>query len=89
MEQEKPKGLISLNTWGTVLIFCATLGLAPWLPEPHVWGKLRWVWGGAAGMGWMDWGDLLMHGLPWMILMGLVIRTVLGNYKKAKSLGIK
>ena len=89
MEQEKSKNLISKNTWGTVLIFCATLGLAPWVPEPHVWGKLRWVLGGANGMSWMDWGDFLMHGLPWILLMGLLIRAGFERYRKSKSLKIK
>ena len=34
-----------------------TLGLAPFVPEPHLWGKLRWVAGGAHGMQAMDWWD--------------------------------
>ena len=45
-----------------------TLGLAPMMPEPHVIGKLRWVAGGAVGMQPIDWGDLLMHGAPWVWL---------------------
>ncbi|WP_421896504.1 hypothetical protein [Marinoscillum sp.] len=24
-----------------------TLGLAPFVPEPHVWGKIQWVLGGS------------------------------------------
>lgn len=52
----------------TALIASLTLGLAPFVPEPHVWGKLRWVAGGANGMQLMDWLDLLMHGLPWVWL---------------------
>ena len=40
------------------------LGLAPFVPEPHLLGKLRWVAGGAVGMGAMDWFDLVMHGAP-------------------------
>ena len=46
-----------------------TLGLAPFLPEPHVWGKLRWVLGGAEGMQLMDWFDLFLHGVPWLLLL--------------------
>lgn len=45
-----------------------TLGLAPFSPEPHLVGKLRWVAGGASGMGPMDWFDLVMHGAPWVWL---------------------
>ena len=46
-----------------------TLGLAPFVPEPHLWGKLRWVAGGAHGMQAMDWFDLVMHGAPWAWLL--------------------
>ena len=53
---------------------CLTLGLAPFFPEPHVWGKLRWVAGGANGMAMMDWLDLLIHGAPWLLLMVSVVR---------------
>ncbi len=65
-----------LNNWKVVIALCLTLGLAPFLPEPHIWGKLRWVAGGARGMGAMDWFDLLLHGLPWLLLLRLSIVTL-------------
>jgi hypothetical protein len=46
-----------------------SLGLAPFVPEPHLWGKLKWVAGGAVGMQAMDWFDLLLHGTPWLLLV--------------------
>ena len=46
-----------------------TLGLAPFTPEPHIWGKLKWVAGGAKGMQPMDWFDLFFHGFPWVFLL--------------------
>lgn len=46
-----------------------TLGLAPFFPEPHIWGKLRWIIGGAVGMQPMDWFDFAFHGLPWVLLL--------------------
>jgi len=46
-----------------------TLGLAPFTPEPHIVGKLKWLAGGAVGMQAMDWFDLLMHGAPWALLL--------------------
>ena len=64
------------NNTGLFLIASLTLGLAPFLPEPHLWGKLRWVSGGAKGMQLMDYFDLVMHGFPWLLLvlsMGLKI----------------
>jgi hypothetical protein len=54
------------------LLASLTLGLAPFVPEPHIVGKLRWVMGGANGMALMDWMDLLMHGAPWLWLIGLL-----------------
>jgi hypothetical protein len=67
----------SINNWGLVLVGCLTLGLAPFYPEPHIWGKLQWVAGGAVGMGAMDWFDLLFHGLPWLLLLRLAVISVL------------
>lgn len=55
----------------TVILMCLTLGLAPFLPEPHLVGKIRWVAGGAVGMQAQDWFDLVMHGAPWAALIGL------------------
>ena len=46
-----------------------TMGLAPFFPEPHIWGKLKWIAGGAEGMQMIDWGDTLMHGTPWLMLI--------------------
>ena len=48
------------------LIACLTLGLAPFLPEPHIVGKVRWLVGGAHGMAPLDWFDLVLHGSPWL-----------------------
>ncbi|MDP2316967.1 MAG: hypothetical protein Q8P41_29005 [Pseudomonadota bacterium] len=55
---------------GAPLLAALSLGLAPFLPEPHLVGKLRWVAGGAHGMVAMDWMDLAFHGAPWVWLFG-------------------
>jgi len=57
-----------LAALGLPLAASLTLGLAPFVPEPHLVGKLRWVAGGAVGMGPMDWFDLVFHGAPWVWL---------------------
>lgn len=85
MEQKQAKSLNPINNWGTVLIFCATLGLAPFLPEPHIWGKLRWIAGGAVGMKLMDWGDFAMHGLPWVFLIRLIVLEVKNRIKPVQG----
>lgn len=52
------------------LFACLTLGLAPYFPEPHLVGKVRWVAGGAVGMKPLDWFDLALHGAPfvWLVI---------------------
>lgn len=62
-----------LNDWRLVILLCLTLGLAPYFPEPHLWGKLRWVAGGARGMAPMDWFDLFFHAVPWLLLIRLLV----------------
>jgi hypothetical protein len=62
-----------LNNWDGAIIACLTLGLAPYFPEPHIWGKIKWVMGGAVGMLPMDWFDLLMHGAPFLLLLRLLV----------------
>ncbi|MCB9225340.1 MAG: hypothetical protein H6582_14265 [Crocinitomicaceae bacterium] len=60
------------------VIASLTLGLAPFAPEPHIWGKLKWISGGAVGMQAMDWFDVLLHGTPWLLLMVALIMKVKG-----------
>jgi hypothetical protein len=76
MEQQEVKPPKFYNNLKMVLFFCLLLGLAPFFPEPHLWGKIRWVAGGAVGMGLMDWADLLWHGAPWILLIRLGILEV-------------
>jgi len=58
------------------IMLSLTLGLAPFFPEPHIWGKLKWVVGGANGMTAMDYFDLVLHGTPWVFLMVQLMKTV-------------
>ena len=61
---------------GTAFFGSLTLGLAPFFPEPHIVGKIRWVAGGAVGMGGMDWFDLVMHGAPWVFFIYVLIERL-------------
>jgi hypothetical protein len=70
-----------LNDWKLVIFMCCTLGLAPFFPEPHLWGKMKWIGGGGIGMKPLDWFDALFHGLPWLLLARLVIAKGLGKAK--------
>ncbi len=64
------------NDWKLVIMACLLLGLAPFVPEPHLLGKLRWVAGGAVGMQALDWFDLIWHGLPWVLLLRLIVLKI-------------
>ena len=59
-----------------IIILVLTLGLAPYSPEPHLFGKIRWVKGGAVGMQPMDWFDLVLHGFPFVLLLVYLVLTV-------------
>ncbi|MBT8244388.1 MAG: hypothetical protein HKP48_07325 [Winogradskyella sp.] len=58
-----------LNDWRIVILICLTLGLAPFFPEPHIYGKLKWLAGGAKGMSALDYLDIFFHGFPFVLLM--------------------
>ena len=62
-----------LNDVKLWLIASLTLGLAPFFPEPHLWGKLKWVLGGANGMQLTDWFDFIKHGFPWVMLIRILV----------------
>ena len=63
------------------LVASLTLGLAPFFPEPHLFGKIRWVLGGAVGMQPMDWFDLIMHGAPWIWLIVVIFQLMFARKK--------
>ena len=54
------------------ILLSLTLGLAPFFPEPYIWGKLKWLWGGGVGMETMDHLDMVLHGSPWLFFDGNV-----------------
>ena len=71
-----------VNSMKWVILLCLTLGLAPFFPEPHLWGKLRWVLGGANGMAAMDWFDLAFHGLPFVLFLRLLVLMILKGLQR-------
>jgi hypothetical protein len=60
--------------WWLVLFFCATLGLAPFTP-PHVVEKLGMLARGEL-VRVVDWGDLVLHAAPWLLLLAKAVRSV-------------
>ena len=70
-----------INNWKLIILLCLTLGLAPFFPEPHIWGKLKWITGGAVGMEFRDWFDVVLHGIPFLLLIRLIVLKLLGKVK--------
>jgi len=62
-----------LNDYRIIVLLCLMLGLAPFFPEPHIWGKLKWIAGGANGMQLQDWFDVLLHSFPWLLLIRIIL----------------
>ena len=62
-----------LNDWKIIILLCLTMGFAPFLPEPHLFGKIKWILGGANGMQLIDWFDTIMHGFPFILLIRIII----------------
>ena len=50
-----------------------TLGLPPFVPEPHIWEKLKMLAAGDLRRA-VDWFDLLLHATPWVLLAIRLIR---------------
>ena len=62
-------------SWTIVIVLALTLGLAPFTPEPHIWEKLKMLASGELVRA-VDWFDLLLHGVPWVVLGLKAIRTL-------------
>ncbi|MBE0583912.1 MAG: RND transporter [Desulfofustis sp.] len=50
-----------------LVILCLTLGLAPFVPEPHLWEKAKMLADGNLTRP-IDIFDLLLHGSPFVLL---------------------
>jgi hypothetical protein len=58
---------------GLLVIAALTLGLAPFVPEPHVWEKLKMLTVGSLSRP-IDIFDLAIHGAPWVLLALKLLR---------------
>lgn len=56
-----------------VIIACLTLGLAPFVPEPHIWEKLKMLAAGGLVKP-IDMFDLALHAAPFVILAAKLLR---------------
>lgn len=52
---------------GVLIVAALTLGLAPFVPEPHLWEKVRMLSAGELVRP-IDIFDLVLHAAPWVLL---------------------
>jgi hypothetical protein len=62
--------------WLLVIAGCLTLGLAPFLPEPHIVEKLRMLVSGTLTKP-LDIFDLAFHAIPWVLAIVKAVRMFL------------
>ncbi len=60
------------------IIAALALGLAPFVPEPHIWEKLKMLMAGTLTRP-MDIFDLLFHASPFAFLLAKLLRMVTGH----------
>lgn len=60
-----------------VILACLTLGLAPFIPEPHIWEKLKMLVAGDLVKP-VDIFDMLMHAAPFAVLALKLVRMARG-----------
>jgi hypothetical protein len=59
-----------------LVVAALTLGLAPFVPEPHLWEKLKMLAAGTLSRP-LDVFDLLLHAAPWLLLAAKLVRIAL------------
>ncbi len=67
-------------SWPIIILLVATLGLAPFKPEPHIVEKITMLLNGHLSKP-IDIFDLFLHGTPW-VLFTLKVGSLLFPVKK-------
>lgn len=68
----------------TLIMISLLLGLAPFVPEPHVWEKLKMLFDGSLSKP-IDIFDLCMHGTPWVLLGLKTVRHFTQSEKQQEN----
>lgn len=80
MSGERASLLDRLPWWGAI-VAAATLGLAPFSPEPHVVEKARMLADGTLHRP-IDVFDLVLHGSPWLLVFSKAARALAGRVRR-------
>jgi len=59
------------------VIAAATLGLAPFKPEPHIWEKIKMIKSGTLKRP-IDIFDFLLHAAPFAVLLAKLVQIAIG-----------
>lgn len=70
--------MIARLPWALVILACLTLGLAPFVPEPHIVEKLRMLAKGTLTRP-LDIFDLVMHAAPFLAMFVKLALLARGN----------
>lgn len=66
-------------SWPLVIMGCLTLGLAPFVPEPHIWEKLKMLQAGTLTKP-IDIFDMFFHAIPFLLGAAKLVREMMrGN----------
>ena len=68
----------TLFSWPVLIALCLTLGLAPFVPQPHLTEKLRMLAAEELRRP-LDIFDLALHGAPWLLLAAKAVLSALGR----------
>jgi hypothetical protein len=68
-----------------LLVLALTLGLAPFVPELHLWEKLKLLAAGQLVRP-IDIFDLLLHAVPWLLLLAKLGRLVVTRGRDAGAM---
>jgi hypothetical protein len=58
------------------VIAAATLGLAPFVPEPHIWEKIKMIKAGTLKRP-IDVFDFILHAAPFVVLVAKLVQMSL------------
>jgi hypothetical protein len=67
--------LLDQLPWSWIIVACLTLGLAPFVPEPHIWEKLKMLGTGTLVRP-IDIFDLLLHAAPFIVALAKLAVTL-------------
>lgn len=73
---EMPLAWIDRQSLTLFVVAAATLGLAPFVPEPHIWEKLKMLAAGTLARP-LDVFDLVLHAAPWLLLLVKLYRQLI------------